>query len=209
MATAGRTRKGVALAFVLALGAFAASTARADLIGSTSQLLLPTCGTNSHPFAQFGDNHSYFPFPNNGFESGTSGWSVSGAAGVVSGNEPWYVNGAGSRSLSLGPGATAASPLVCVSLVDPDWRMFVQSNANGALHAQIVFYGLLGNVTGVLNAADFDASGFASWEPSPTVNSLLALPLATQYAQLRLTNTATSGSWQVDDVFADPWEVRG
>ena len=203
------TRKGVALAFLLALATFAASTARADLIGSVSQLALPTCGTNSHPFAQFGDNNSYFPFTNNGFESGTWGWSVSGATSIVTGNEPWYVNGAGNRSLLLGAGATAASPLVCVSLVDPDWRMFVKSNANGALHAQIVFYGLLGNVTGVLNAADFDAAGFASWGPSPTVNSLLALPLATQYAQLRLTNTASSGSWQVDDVFADPWEVRG
>ena len=211
MTTAGRTRKGVALAFVLALGAaFAASTARADLIGGLQQVVLPTCGTNSQTFSQFGDGSSYYGFPNNGFESGTSGWTVSRGASVVSGNEPWYVNGVGNHSLSLSPGATAASPLVCINLVDPDWRMFVQSNgANGALHAQVVFYGLLGNVTGVLNAADFDAAGFDSWGPSPTVNSLLALPLATRYAQLRLSYGGSSGSWQVDDVFVDPWAVRG
>ena len=209
MATAGWTRKGVVLAFVLALGAFTASTSRADLIGGLQQLVLPTCGTNSQTFSQFGDSSSYFGFPNNGFESGTSGWTVSRGA-IVAGNEPWYVNGAGSHSLSLGPGGTAASPLVCISVVDPDWRMFVQSSgANGALHAQVVFYGLLGNVTGVLNAADFNPSNFGSWGPSPTVNSLLALPLATRYAQLRLSYPGSSGSWQVDDVFVDPWAVRG
>ena len=45
--------------------------------------------------------------------------------------------------------------------------MFAHANgANGALRAQIVFYGLLGNVTGILNVTDFDPSGYASWAPS-------------------------------------------
>jgi hypothetical protein len=208
---AGRQRRhGVALAVLAATAMLAASTANAGLIDGVTQAVLPSCGSGTQPFAQFGDYNSYFAFANNGFEAGASGWTSSGAAGVVGGNEPWNVNGPGNHSLSLGPGASAAGPLVCASLLDPQWRMFVRSNkASGALHAQIVFYGLLGNVTGILNVADFDPGDFGAWSPSPMVASLLALPLATSYAQLRLTDTGSSGSWQVDDVFVDPWAVRG
>ncbi len=119
------------------------------------------------------------------------------------------MNGPGKSSLVLPPGASASSPRVCINLLTPEWRMFAHSNAaNGALHAQIVFYGLTGNLTGILNVADLAPSGYGSWQPTSTISSVLALPLLTRYAQLRLTSTATSGSWQVDDVFVDPWASR-
>jgi hypothetical protein len=171
--------------------------------------LLPTCGSTSHPFSQFGDAHAYYGFSNNGFESGSGGWTVRGAS-VVLGNEPWYVNGTGKSSLSLPPGASVASPLVCINLLNPYWRMFVRSNgANGPLHAQVVFYGLTGNITGIVNFVDFSSRNYGTWQPSGKVLSALALPLLTRSAQLRLTSGATSGSWQVDDVFVDPWASRG
>jgi hypothetical protein len=177
--------------------------------GNAARGALLTCPANAHPFAQFGDNASYFGFANNGFESGTPGWGLSGAA-VVSGNEPWNVNGAGNSSLSIGPGGTASSPRVCTALLAPDWRLFAKANgANGSLRAQIVFYGLLGNVTGLLNIASFSPSGYGSWQPTSHVPSLLSLPLATVSAQIRLTSTATSGTWQVDDVFVDPFGMNG
>lgn len=197
--------KRLALAFavgtcVAVVAAPAGSAARAGLL---------SCPGNLQPFAQFGDNNSYFGFANNGFENGTGGWSVSGSS-VTSGNEPWNVNGAGSNSLSIGPGGTAFSPRVCTALLAPAWRMFAKSNgANGGLRAQIVFYGLLGNITGLLNVTSFDSSGYTSWEPSTNVPSILSLPLLTVSAQLRLTNTGTSGTWQVDDVFVDPYGMRG
>ena len=72
----------------------------------------------------------------------------------------------------------------------------------------MIFYGLLGNITGILNFTSFNASGYTSWEPSSFVPSTLALPLLTYSAQLRLTSTATSGTWQVDDVYVDPWGMR-
>ncbi|MGH2972605.1 MAG: hypothetical protein ACRDLE_10865 [Gaiellaceae bacterium] len=176
--------------------------------GSAARAGLLTCRANQYPFAQFGDKDAFFGFSNNGFESGTSGWSLSGAS-VTTGNEPWDVNGPGSNSLSIGPGGTASSPRVCTALLAPYWRMFAKSNAaNGPLRAQIVFYGLLGNVTGLLNVTNFDSSGYVNWEPSSNVPSLLSLPLLTVSAQLRLTNTGSSGTWQVDDVFVDPWGSR-
>jgi hypothetical protein len=166
------------------------------------------CSGTVQPFVQFGDQNSYFAFPDNGFESGTTGWKLSGAS-VVSGNEPWYVNGSGNSSLTIGPGGSASTPKVCAALNAPHWRLFAHSNgANGSLTAQVIFYGLLGNVTGILNFTSFNASGYTTWEPTSFIPSTLALPLLTYSAQLRLTSTATSGTWQVDDVYVDPWGMR-
>lgn len=196
----------LALLACTALGAVALAPASAS---PATNLLLPTCGSTVYPFAQFGDQNAYFGFPNNGFENGATGWRVSGAS-VVPGNEPWYVNGPGNSSLSLSPNGSAASPLVCINLLDPNWRMFAHSNgANSALQARVVFYGLTGNITGVLNFADLQPSGYSSWQPSTAIRSVLALPLLTKYAQLQVTSTATRGTWQIDDVFVDPWANRG
>jgi hypothetical protein len=94
---------------------------------------------------------------------------------------------------------------VCINLLDPFFRMFAKSmSANGGLRAQIVFHGLTGNITGVLNVTTFDEGGYGSWQPTSTVPSLLALPLGTTSAQLKLTSTATRGTWEVDDVYVDP-----
>jgi len=167
------------------------------------------CSGSLQPFAQFGDNNDYFAFSNNGFESGVTGWKLANSF-VSGGNEPWAVNGGGSSSLTIGPGGSASGPKVCAALNAPGWRMFAKSNgANGPLQAQVVFYGLLGNVTGILNVTSFSPSGYGTWQPSGNVPSALALPLLTYSAQLRLTSTATSGTWQVDDVFVDPFGMRG
>ena len=61
-----------------------------------------------------------------------------------------------------------------------------------------------GNVNGILNLTNFDPGSYSSWEPTSTIPSLLSLPLLTVSAQLVLTSTASSGTWQVDDVFVDP-----
>jgi hypothetical protein len=185
----------------------AAAAAVAVVAAPAGNAALACTGT-VQPFIQFGDQNSYFAFPNNGFESGTTGWKLSGAS-VGSGNEPWYVNGSGNSSLTIGPGGSASTPKVCAALNAPHWRLFAHSNgANGSLTAQVIFYGLLGNVTGILNFTSFNASGYTTWEPTSFIPSTLALPLLTYSAQLRLTSTATSGTWQVDDVYVDPWGMR-
>lgn len=193
---------------VFACAACASAVVVAAPAGNAARAGLLSCPAHLRPFAQFGDDASYFGFSNNGFESGTSGWSVSGAS-VVGGNEPWDVNGPGASSLSIAPGGSASSPRVCTALLAPAWRMFAKSDgANGSLSARIVFYGLLGNVTGILNLTNFAPGGYGSWEPSSDVPSLLSLPLLTTSAQLVLTNTGSSGAWQVDDVFVDPLLAR-
>lgn len=183
---------------------FAVPAANAGLLDPITRVVLPTCGATSYPFAQFGDRAPYYGFSNNGFEGGSSGWSLGGGAYVGSGNEPWFANGFGARSLVLPEGASATSPGFCINLLDPAIRMFVQGSDGGELRIQVLFRGLTGNLTGILNVGSDRGSG--GWEPSERFNSLLALPLLTAYAQIRVT--AADGRWQVDDVFVDPYINR-
>jgi hypothetical protein len=174
--------------------------------GSTRGLgLLPSCGATSHPFTLWKDNDAYCAFPNLGFESNAAGWKLTGNASVVTANEPWHVSGPGTHALQLGPGATALSSALPVSLLDPWVRFFAHSaGANGPLRVQVVFHGLLGNLTGILNVASLPAGSYSSWQPTVRIPSLLALPLLTTSAQLLVTSQAKAGSWQIDDAYLDP-----
>jgi hypothetical protein len=183
----------------------AALSVPAALASGTSSLLLPSCGAKSYPFKQWGDPDAYCAFPNLGFESGTTGWTLTGKASIASANEPWQVSGPGTHALQLGPGATALSSRLPVSLLDPWLRAFARSaGANGSLRVQVLFRGLTGNLTGLLNVGSLSPGSYSSWQPTQRVLSTLALPLFTTSAQVQFTSTASSGSWQVDDVYLDP-----
>jgi hypothetical protein len=174
------------------------------LLGTVTQIVLPTCGTTSQAFKHVdGDPNSYYGFANNGFESGSTGWSLTGHAYVGAGNEPWYVSGSGSRSLVLPAGATATSPAFCINLLDPTVRMFARASSGAKLNIQVIFHGLTGNVTGILNTTTIGGTG--AWEGTDPCSSARALPLLTAYAQIKVT--AVSGSWQVDDAYVDPWVI--
>jgi hypothetical protein len=172
---------------------------------SKSVSLLPSCGATTNPFTPWGDASSYCAFPNLGFESGITGWTLNGNASVVATNEPWHVSGPGTHALQLGPGASALSSPLPVNLLDPYLRFFAHSvSANGSLNVQVYFRGLTGNLTGLLNFGSLSPSGYASWQPTSKVLSALALPLLTSTVQVQITSQAKSGNWQVDDAYLDP-----
>ena len=186
-----------------------APAANAGLVSGLVGAALPGCGAVSYPFAQFGDTGAYCTPANNGFENGAAGWTLYGGAAVVADNEPWYAGGPGRGALDLPPGAVAVSPSVPISLLDPYWRFFAAAGAaDGPLRVQIVFRGLTGNVTGLLNMGELPASSYAGWRPTGDVVSLLALPLGTSAAQMVVRSAASSGDWRIDDVFVDPWLNR-
>jgi hypothetical protein len=188
------------LAAVVAAAGLSVPAASAQSAG-----LLPSCGAKTYPFQTWGDNDAYCSFSNLGFENGKTAWTTTGNATVASGNEPWHVSGAGTHSLQLGPGATALSSSLPVSLLDPWIRFFAHSaGANGSLRVQVLFHGLTGNLTGLLNIGSLSPGGYSSWGPTQRVLSTLALPLLTTSAQVKITSQATSGSWQIDDVYLDP-----
>lgn len=195
----------VAVAAVLSVPTASAGIRSGGLLGGLVGGLLPSCGTTTHPFSPWGDSDAYCAYPNLGFESGSTGWTLKGNASVVAANEPWHVSGAGTHALQLAPGASALSSPLPVNLLDPYMRFFAHSSsANGSLQVQVIFRGLTGNLTGLLNFGTLSPNGYSSWQPTQRVLSTLALPLLTSTAQVQFTSLAKSGSWQLDDVYLDP-----
>jgi len=204
----GRLRaSAAAVVLVSALGCalLVATPAGADggLLGSCSQAL-------TNPFQPWLDPASYALVPDGGFEEGGAGWQLSGGARTVAGNEPWNTSGSGTTALSLPAGASAVSPPFCIGLLDPTTRLFARNS------------GLLGLGT-VVVTADVDAAGTnltlpvgvivagSRWQPSLPlpllVNALSPLGDGDGTATARLRFTALGGSWQLDDVYVDPFKT--
>jgi hypothetical protein len=191
----------------------AASPASAGLL-STVAGLLPSCAARptSTPFAPWGDTATYFAMPGGGFESGAPGWTLAGGSKVVAGNEPWFVNGTGdAHSLVIPQYARATAPTVCVSMGDNTVRFFVKNSGvvSSVLHVQAYVQNPL---TGLVLSTGFDIKGGAStgWSPSPAllIPNLLGGVLGTQNLTLVFTASGTPATWNIDDVFVDPFKSR-
>jgi hypothetical protein len=168
---------------------------------------LLSCGAGSQPFAQFdGDTNSYFLISNGNFETGSTGWTLSGGARIAGGNDPYHISGTGSSSLAMPAGSSALGPKTCIALLTPHARMMVAADPGAPrLNVQVIMYGLLGNVLGILNYASMDSGSYQEWWPSKYVSSKLALPLFTSYCRVKISVGSGSGGWLVDDVYEDPW----
>lgn len=202
-------KRRVVLAAITAMamtGAFAAPASAGILTASESD-----CGdeTLSQPFAQFGDDANYKAVRNGSFENGTGGWTLTGGAKVVTGNEPWKVGGSNhAKSLVLPAGSTVISPVACVGLEEPTLRFFVRKNRApllgiSTLAVSVYVKTSLGLVVPVPVGVVL-ADG--QWKPTPPmliVANLLPLlpgdrtPVAFQF-------TPVLGDWQIDDVYVDP-----
>lgn len=191
---------------------FAAAASRAD--ASDGSLL--GCGYEpQRPFLRFLDPLPYVLAPDGGFEGGAAGWKLTGGAKAVSGNEPFYLSGPGTRSLQLPSGSSATSPPMCVGLVLPIVRFVSQGgsllstlkveavyrDASGAEHSVVLLPGVLAS---------------SSWQPTlqqlqlgGTLNALTLNGLTTQMS-FRFTPRGGlfgSGTWRIDDIYVDPWKV--
>jgi hypothetical protein len=182
--------------------ALSVPAASASLLGLNND-----CGTASQPFAQFGDYRSYTFGTNGGLESGATGWTLSGAR-VVPGNESYFVHSTSDKSsLSLPDGSTALSPQMCMGTTSTVLRFFMKRNtSSGSLHVQVVLRNLLGGVVGILDWTT--TPGSPSWAPGPSVLNLDSLLGLVGVSSIQLKLTAQGGSFQVDDVYVDPWASR-
>lgn len=185
-------------------GALAGLAALAGALPGVAGAACPG-GPVSHPFAAFGDNSNYVLAPGGDFESGMSGWSLTGAR-VVAGNETFLATG--SRSLAIGVGGQAASPPVCVGSEYPTFRFFARRLSGGPqsnLTASLRWIDLLG-IAVESPAGSLPAT--SSWTPSPAMRLGNSLPLwlggSTLYVQLVFRSTG-GGSWAIDDAYIDPY----
>src|SRR4051794_8038281 len=209
----GTQRPRMALLGVLTGAALFAAVPAADagvLVESA-----PSCdnGAVSQPFAQFGDDNSYFLAPGGNFEGTGSAWTQNGAS-VVADQEPWRVNGdSGSHALRIPAGRSVVSPTMCVGLEHPTMRFFAHRSGGGLLAAtsQLLVTARvetsLGLVVEVPVGTLTTLTNGAQWNRTPTqivVASLLPLlPGEHTPIQFRFAAVGTS-DWVIDDVFVDP-----
>lgn len=193
------------------LAAAAATTAMVLAIGPATASACDYSGADQ-VFAPWGDKHAYVLAPDGGFEAGGSGWSLSGGAKTVAGNEAYYLNDAAdSRSLALPGGSSAGSPPVCMSLDTPVFRMVARNSGDPSSRLRVeAVYKLLG----VVRTKDVSTvSSGADWTPTQQMSTVLSLStivgtLIPSYVQIRITPLDDRGQWQVDDLYIDPYARR-
>jgi hypothetical protein len=160
-------------------------------------------------FSPWGDQHSYALVPDGGFEASGSGWQLNHGAAVVEGNESYYLHGAtDSKSLSLPAGSSAVSPPVCMAIDTPSFRFVARNSGDPSSQLRVeAVYKLLGLVrtrtAGTLRAG-------SAWAPTQSVSTVLTLStllgtLIPSAIEIRFTPLDSSGRWQVDDVYVDPF----
>jgi hypothetical protein len=164
----------------------------------------------SRPFARWGDLAHYKLAPGGDIEGDLAGWTLAGGARRVAGGEPWNVTGVqGRQALSLPAGASVTTPATCVNAAYPTIRFFARSSGGllgllPLLKVDLVYRdGALGLVS--VPAGTVVPNG--SWQPTLPMLTLSAVGAAVAggEAPLAIRFTSVSGTWQVDDVFVDPW----
>jgi hypothetical protein len=193
---------------ILAAAAFSVPAANAGLIGNLLSGNCPSGG--SQVFGPWADAANYILAPNGSFEFGTQGWTLSGGAGVVSGNEPFYPTG--THSLSLPSGSSAMSPTVCLGTKQLYIRMFGKDlgGTDSGLRVRVYWYGLLNQLLGSTDFAVFPSGG--DWAPTDQVRStgglLAPLPVvalvSSSSARIQITPLGSGSRWQIDDLYIDP-----
>jgi len=198
---------------IAALASAAVMTGSAAAPADAASLGLACPNPTYTPFVPWGDGASYAAVPDGGFENNAAGWTLTGGARVVSGNEPFMVGGtADSHSLSLPAGSSATSPPMCIGLLSSEMRLFMQNTgaASSNMRVQVIYDGgvgaLLGGLGSTLRISDRATfAGARTWQPSaPYLMLGGVLPLLTQSVQFRFTPLSTGGNWRIDDVYLDP-----
>ena len=200
-----RQRRSLAIAATSIAAALSLSPAASagDLVDSV------TCDQQSvsQVFMPWADVAQYQLAPGGTAES-ADGWSLGTGAAITAGNEPWNVSGSGSSSLSIPAGSSATTGGMCAGIEHPTLRFFAKSSYGSlfsSLRVEVLFEDLGGAVTS-LTIGSVGASGH--WSPTPVyvvaANLLSLLPGDQTVIAFRFVPVG-SASWQIDDVYVDPY----
>jgi hypothetical protein len=144
----------------------------------------------------------YVPAPDGGLEGGGEGWTLSGGAAVVDGNQP-YLDG--EHSLALPDGASATTAPMCIGIEHPTIRLFARNTGSplSALAVSVVFRDLLGHWQELPIGVVAAGSRWAPTAVMPVIANLLS-----DRAAFRFTSLDGRGEWTIDDVYVDPYNKR-
>jgi hypothetical protein len=191
------------------IGRIAALTCAAVFV-SSGAAMAAQCPTQSakQKFTKWGDSSSYFLVPGGSFEGAPAqaGWSLS-AASVIDGNEPWHINAAGDdQSLLINGGGSATSPVFCVDSTMPSLRFFVHQTTPGSdLKVQGVVQTPRGPISVTL--ADLADGSLSSWTPVQINVATNRIPKGTSIPAAMRFMVPGDGSWQIDDIYVDPYRA--
>jgi hypothetical protein len=168
-----------------------------------------TATPTTKAFAAFGDQADYSLAPAGTFESGATGWSLSGSS-VANGNESAKIHGAGdAKSLAISATGKAVSPSFCVGIQHPSFRFFARrtSGSWGVLNVKLRVKGANG-VTNETTVGSVSA-GDTAWHPTPSIalSTVLGLWNGDQSASVQIVFDPedSGGAWAIDDVYIDPY----
>lgn len=180
-------------------GVAGAQPARAGLLGCDGQ-------TAVQPFTPWLDPMNYALLTGGSLES-TTGWTLSGGAKLVSGNEPWQVNApTDSHSLWLPSGGSATSPAFCVTLLHPTVRFFAANSGSTLSTLQV---DVITTVLGLKVTTPIGVLFGRAWQPTLPLPFLDGLLSGTQgTVQFRFTPLGAGSGWQIDDIYVDPFKSR-
>jgi hypothetical protein len=166
----------------------------------------------SQPFLPWLDPASYTLAPSGALES-TSGWTLSGGAKLVSGNESFRVHSStDSHSLSLPSGSSATTKAMCVGTLYPTLRLFTVNSGSllSTLKVEAIFPTALGKVTVPLGVLP----GLSKWQPTlplaylANFTTLPVMTNGTTTVQFRFTPLGSGSGFRIDDVYVDPYKGR-
>jgi hypothetical protein len=177
---------------------------------SSGAALAAQCPTQSakQKFSKWGDSSNYFLVPGGSFEGTAAqvGWTLSGAT-LTPGNEPFFLNGLGDDQLLLIDGAgSATSPLLCVDSTMPSLRFFVRQTAPGS---DLKVQGVVPTSHGpmAMTVADVPDGAVSSWTPVQVNVQTNRIPKGWSVSAALRFLSGGSGSWQIDDVYVDPYRA--
>jgi hypothetical protein len=179
------------------------------LIGVPTAQAACTTTPTTKAFAAFGDTANYSLAPAGTFESGATGWSLSGAS-VVNGSESYKVHGStDTRSLAISATGTAASAPFCVAIQHPTFRFFARRTSGtwGVLNVKVRWTDASGatqeTVVGSWSGAD------TAWHATSSFNLAQVLGIWNSdqafTARIVFDPEDSGGAWAVDDVYVDPY----
>jgi len=193
------------LACLGALGGVVAAAVVAGLVATPAAAAgCPPPPPPVHPFTPWGDSSTYVLTSGGSFEkSGPDGWSLSGGARIVQGNEPWFVNSASDhQSLYLPAGASATSGCTSAPMITSIVRFFANNvgSASGGIHVEVI---VNDGKNGILDGGVLSPS--AGWSPTSPIDVPWPNPLkGAVQLQVRLTAVGSHAAFDIDDAYLDP-----
>jgi hypothetical protein len=189
---------------------------RGLLAGACLALGLITAGpaqaAAAHPFAAFGDAGTYTLAGGGNFEGALGGWTLTGGAAIMEGNEPFFLGSrADHRSLALPSGASATTAPVCIDQTYPWFRLLVRNRMpkTGTLKIEIVYTDTKGKLVTKGTGNHDGAPGVWSLSDTQEIKAKFDTSVAAGAAPISFRFTAPAGtSWQLDDIYVDP-RARG